>query len=86
MNMQKRIELASAEGRIKRIHVSQPNIRHNIQHDDKRPPLTIQTSAGPVNAWDVGIEGPSRLRWADKPLGCGARVWIETTAKVVIHD
>ena len=83
--MDKRKRLVGTEGMIKRLHVSQPNIRHNIKGSDKRPPLTIQTSAGPVNAWDVDIEGPSRLVWSDKPLSCGARVWIETTAKVVIN-
>ena len=84
----RRAELVATNGRIKRLHVSQPNIRHNIHAAtaDKRPPLTIQTSAGPVPAWDVEIMGPSRLRWSDKPLSCGARVWLETTAKVVIHE
>ena len=84
--MERRKRLAATDGAIKRLHVSQPNIRHNISSADKRPPLTVQTSAGSLNAWDVSINGPSRLRWSDKPLSCGARVWLETTAEVVIHD
>ena len=35
---------------------------------------------------EVVIHGPSRLVYSpDKPLGCGARAWIETTAEVDVH-
>ena len=83
-----RAELAQTEGRVKRIHVSQPHIRHNIKaaEDDRKPPLIVQTSKGPVYAWSVDIAGPSSLVWGEKPLSCGARVWIETRAALTLHD
>ena len=71
------------EGTIKRIHVAQQVIRRNTRHDEDEPPITIQTSRGPIRASDVTIHGTSRLVYqrAD-PLSCGARLWIETHARV----
>ena len=84
--MSKRQRLATTPGRIKRIHVSQANIKHNSKavHDDQRAPFTVQTSSGPIQAWRVSIEGPSALVWGDRVLSCGARAWVETTAALVL--
>ena len=84
----KRKDLAMSNDRMKRIHVSQPNIRFNLKAKPEAhvPPITIQTSAGPLYGWDVTVHGASRLIWGDKPLSCGARVWLETTAPVTIQE
>jgi hypothetical protein len=70
---------------IKRIHVNQHNIKHNAKNpDDQRPVFTVKTYNANTKGMDVTIGGPSRLKYSpDKPLSCGAKVWIETTA--VVH-
>ncbi len=71
------------KGTIKRIHVSQVNLRANRKDGGNRPLFTIQTSKGPVYASHVDIRGKSALVGSEnKPLKCGARIWIETTAEV----
>ena len=71
------------KNRIKRIHVNQKNLRANREDGGHRPLITIQTSRGPVYADHVDIKGTSALVCRpDKPLPCGARIWIETRAEV----
>ncbi len=72
------------KGLIKRIHVSQVNLRANRKNgNDALPVFTIQTSKGPRYASHVDIDGPSKLvNSPNKPLSCGARIWIETHAEV----
>jgi len=73
------------DGIIKRIHVNQHNIRHNKNYEDKKPVITIKTSSVNTKCFRVKIEGSSELIYNnDKPLPCGARVWMETTAKVTV--
>jgi hypothetical protein len=69
---------------IKRIHVNQHNIKHNAKNpDDVRPVFTVKTYNDNIKGMDVTIGGPSHLKYSpDKPLSCGAKVWIETTAVV----
>lgn len=76
-----------ADGTIKRIHVNQHHIKHNAKHpDDAKPPLTVKTSQKNYKGYAVDIDGPSRLVYSpDKPLDCGARLWIETKAEVAIQ-
>lgn len=70
-------------GTIKRIHVSQVNLRANRKDNGTRPLFTIQTSKGPLYANHVEIKGKTALvDSTHKPLKCGARVWIETRAAV----
>jgi hypothetical protein len=64
---------------IARIHVHQQTIKRNMKEGRQDPPIRIQTSRGKHDATDVQINGPSRLVYSpDKPLNCGARLWIET--------
>jgi hypothetical protein len=47
--------------------------------------LTVKAGGGNTYAHAVQILGPSTVVYSPcKPLSCGARVWIETTAEVVI--
>lgn len=67
------------------IHVNQHNIRHNIKGEDKKPVLTVKTYKSNTYANEVRIPGTSRVVYSpDKPLSCGARVWIETEDEVQI--
>lgn len=62
------------------IHVNQHAIRRG---DDKT--ITVKTYKDNRYAREVAINGPSRVVYSpDKPLSCGAKVWIETSAEVII--
>lgn len=73
------------KGTIKRIHVNQATLRANRKTGRKDPVFTVQLSNGPIKARKVEIDGPSDLvDRTEKPLKCGARIWIETKSQVVI--
>lgn len=66
-----------------RIHVNQHNIRANSKGADL-PVLTVKTYKENIKCNKVTIEGASTIVYSpDKPLSCGAKVWIETESKVV---
>jgi len=67
------------------IHVNQHVIKDNAKTGDKKPVLTIKTYKSNTYAHEVAIKGDSKVVYSpDKPLSCGARVWIETQAPVEI--
>lgn len=73
-----------AEGYIKRIHVNQQEMRKNVKDGGNRPVVIVQTSEGSLTAHEVNIHGSSKLISSKPQLSCGARVWIETTARVTL--
>ena len=60
-----------------RIHVNQHNIRANAKGADL-PVLTVKTYKENRKCNRVVVYSP------DKPLSCGAKVWIETEAEVEV--
>lgn len=69
------------------IHVNQHVVRANNKTGDRDPVLTVKTYKTNNYAHRVTINGPAEVVYSpDKPLSCGARVWIETEAEVTIHD
>jgi hypothetical protein len=71
----------------KRIHINQHKIRSNKKNGTKEPVITVKTSKSNDYAHEVEIQGPSKVIYSpDKPLSCGARVWIETDEKVVLDN
>jgi len=71
----------------KRIHINQHKIRSNKKNNLKEPVITVKTSESNDYAHEVEIKGPSKIIYSpDKPLSCGARVWIETDEKVVLDN
>jgi|TARA_B100000287_G_C20594236_1_gene765476 hypothetical protein len=69
-----------------KIHVNQHIIRSNKKQGKKEPVLTVKTYKSNTYANAVEIKGPSKVVYSpDKPLSCGARVWIETESEVVTH-
>ena len=71
----------------KRIHINQHKIRSNKKNGTKEPVITVKTSKSNDYAHEVKIEGPSKVVYSpNKPLPCGARVWIETEEKVVLDN
>ena len=70
-------------GLVKRIHVNQHIIRENKKNKTNKEAITIQTSKGSFTAHKVQIHGKSKVIYSpDKPLKCGATVWVETTAPI----
>ena len=70
---------------IKRIHINMHHIRYNKKHNAKKPVITVKTSKENVYGHRVKILGGSDVIYSpDKPLSCGARVWIETESEVKI--
>lgn len=67
------------------VHVNQHAIRKNIKADKREPVLTVKTYKSNTYAYEVALHGPSKVVYSpDKPLSCGARVWIETEDEVEI--
>ena len=68
-----------------RIHVNQHVIKRNSKTGEREPVLTCKTSKSNDYAHEVVIKGDSKVVYSpDKPLSCGAKVWIETEGEVVI--
>lgn len=70
----------------KRLHVNQHVIKRNnkvIEGGDLEPVITVKHKGGNTYAHRAKILGPSEVVYSpDKPLSCGAKVWVETTAEV----
>ena len=59
-------------------------IRKNQKKDERNPTITVKTYKTNTYAHEVDILGPSKVVYSpDKPLSCGARLWIETHSEVV---
>ena len=76
------------------IHVNQHKIRSNKRHDTCDPVLTVKTYKDNEYGHEAVILGQDGKLAAtviyrpDKPLSCGAHVWVETqcTVDVVVHE
>ena len=59
-------------------------IRANKKNGTNEPVITVKTYKSNTYAHEVEILGKSKVVYSpDKPLSCGARVWIETDAEVI---
>ena len=66
------------------IHINQHVIRRNGKTGEREPVITVKTYKSNEYASEVAINGPSRVIYSpDKPLSCGAKVWIETEYEYV---
>jgi len=72
------------------IHVNQHNIKKNIKNSANHPVITVKTYKSNDYAHQIAIKDKDGVEVArvvyspDKPLSCGARVWIETKNEVEI--
>lgn len=74
----------------KKIHVNQHVIRRNRKTGETEPPLTVKTykSNDYANEVDIVVDGvvvASVVYRPSKPLSCGAHVWIESDADIVLR-
>ena len=61
-----------------KVHVNQHKIRSNTKTGEREPVITVKTYKSNEYASTVEINGPSKGVYSpDKPLSCGARLWIE---------
>jgi hypothetical protein len=68
------------------IHVNQHVIKNNRKTGRQDPVLTVKTYKSNTYGSSVTIHGPSRIVYSpDKPLSCGAHVWIETESQVDVQ-
>ena len=77
---------------MNRFHVNIGIIRSNKKHGTNDPVLTVKTYKPNIKtvllsndyAHEVEILGDSKVVYSpEKPMSCGARVWIETDAEVI---
>ena len=67
------------------VHVNQHVIKSNRKNKVEEPVLTVKTYKSNTYAHEVNIKGDSKVVYSpDKPLSCGAHVWIETQSEVEI--
>ena len=71
----------------KKIHVNQHVIKANFKNKKNDPVLTVKTYKSNTYGHKISIDGPSELvYYPNKPLSCGAKVWIETHSTVNVLD
>ena len=69
----------------KKIHINMHVIRSNKKNGTNDPVITVKTYKSNTYGHEVDILGNSKVVYSpDKPLSCGARVWIETDGDVLI--
>ena len=65
------------------IHVNQHIIKSNRKNNTNEPCLTVKTYKDNTYGHEVIVDGPCKIVYSpDKPLSCGAKVWIETMDEV----
>jgi|TARA_R110000803_G_scaffold15817_2_gene43545 hypothetical protein len=75
---------------VKRIHVNQHIIKRNRKTGERKPVITCKTykdnkyGNSVIIKDDNGNEVAKVIYSPDKPLGCGASVWIETKNEVEV--
>ena len=71
---------------LKRIHVNQQRIKKNNRTGERKPVFTIKFNKKTYYTNTISIEGTSKLIYKpDKPLSCGAKVWVETTNTIITN-
>jgi len=78
-------------GIIKRIHINQHKIKSNAKLGANEPVITCKTSKENVYGKMVEVYHEDQVVVTikyepNKPLSCGAKVWIETTNHCVVWD
>ena len=68
-----------------KIHINQHVIKANHKNNKRDPVITVKTYNSNNYGHQVDILGPSKVIYSpDKPLSCGAKVWIETDSEVIV--
>ncbi len=66
------------------IHVAKQAISCNLKNNTNDPTIIVRTGNKSSRFHNVVVKGLSEIKQAqEKPLACGARVWIETFGTVI---
>ena len=66
-----------------RIHVNVNVIRWNKKHNNTLPACRVEFGGKTSYCKEVKILGPSQMVYRpERPLACGAKLWIETDASI----
>lgn len=66
------------------IHINQHVIKRNKKTGEREPVITCKTYKSNDYCSEVLIKGECKVVYSpDKPLSCGATVWIETQSDVI---
>jgi hypothetical protein len=74
------------------IHINQHVIKANMKNNTNNPVITCKTYKSNEYAHSLEIKDKDNTVVAkviyspDKPLSCGAKVWIETNEKIVLDN
>ena len=69
------------------IHINQHKIRSNKKNNTNEQVITVKTSKHNYYVDEVEVKGSCKVVYKpDKPLSCGAKVWIETSDEVIMKD
>ena len=72
---------------MKFIHINRNIIQQNNKNNTDLPVCRVQEGSKARYGRSVEIHGPSKMVYRpDKPLSCGAKLWIETNSEVSIQD
>ena len=75
------------QNKIARIHVNQHVIKANAKSGERNPVFTIKQGGKNTYATRVKVVGEMELVYSpDKPLSCGAKVWIETRGEIELDE
>jgi hypothetical protein len=67
------------------IHINQHVIKENRKNGTTKPVITCKTYKEGVYGMEVEFTGNAKVIYRpDKPLSCGAHVWIETYDPVIV--
>jgi len=66
------------------IHINQHIIKRNAKTGERNPVITVKTYKDNIYSNEVYVDGPCKIIYSpDKPLSCGAKVWIETQSNII---
>ena len=75
------------QNKIARIHVNQHVIKANAKYGENNPVFTVKQGGKNTYAYNVKVVGEMELVYSpDKPLSCGAKVWIETRGDIEVDN
>jgi hypothetical protein len=67
-----------------RVYINRHVIAANKKHDARAPPISVAKGRRITRGTTVTLIGPARVVYApDRPLKCGASVWIECVDAIV---
>lgn len=66
------------------IHVNQQNIRNNSNNGTNIPVVRVQQGSKISYYHDIEIKGNCKLVYRNKPLKCGAKVWLKVEPHIEV--